>query len=152
MAMNIERFQELIRDLYRIVGELSAMFDGRPFTLDGHMVGSLAECYAAYHYDLTLNRCSTPSHDAIREGRNIEIKATQAKKVALRSGPEFLLVFRLNPNGSFDEIYNGPGAPVWALVANRKSTSNGQHQVSLIQLSQLMTTVRPEHRIQRMHA
>src|SRR5262245_19757777 len=48
MPLDEQRFPELIRDLYRIVGELVTMFPGRPFTPDGHMVGSLAECYAEY--------------------------------------------------------------------------------------------------------
>jgi len=49
-----ERFPRLIQELYRVVSELEAMFPGHPFTPDGHMVGSLAECFAEYYYDLKL--------------------------------------------------------------------------------------------------
>ncbi len=132
MPLDEKRFPELIRDLYKIVAELEAMFPGRPFTPDGHMVGSLAECFAGYYYGLTLFACSTPGHDAQVDGRKIEIKATQGDRVALRSGPERLLVFKLFKDGTFEEIYNGPGAPVWALVEGKAKPSNGQFQVSLM--------------------
>jgi len=147
MALDEERFPELIRSLYEIVAELQTMFPGRKFTPDGHMVGSLAECYAAYRYDLKLLGNSHPGHDAVLGSSRIEIKATQGKRVSLRSGPERLLVFRLNQDGTFDEIYNGPGAPVWELVKHKKRPSNGQYSVSLHQLGRIMETVAENDRL-----
>jgi hypothetical protein len=144
VALNEKRFPELICELYRIVGELEIMFPGRPFTPDGHMVGSLAECYAEYYYGLSLYACSNAGHDAHNADCKVEIKATQGKRVSLRSGPERLLVLRLRPNGTFEEVYNGPGAPVWALVEKKPKPSNGQYQVTVGQLSRLMSTI-PEH-------
>jgi hypothetical protein len=102
------------------------------------MVGSLAECFAEYYYGLVLYAPSNPGHDAHVENRKIEIKMTQGDRVALRSGPESLLVFRLLTDGEFEEVYNGPGARVWALVEGRARPSNGQYQVSLTQLRRLM--------------
>jgi hypothetical protein len=149
MPFDDKRFPELIRELYRIVGELEGMFPGRPFTPDGHMVGSLAECYAEYYYGLKLYACSNPGHDAYTDDCKVEIKATQGKSVSLRSGPEKLLVFHIHPDGSFDEIYNGPGAPVWALVEAKPRPSNGQYKVSLTQLRNLMEGVSPDQRLPR---
>jgi hypothetical protein len=110
MPCDDKRFPQLIQNLYRIVGELEAMFPGRPFTPDGHMVGSLAECFAEYYYGLNLYVCSYPGHDAHTADCDVEIKATQGNSVSLRSGPDPLLVLRLLRDGSFEEIYNGPGA------------------------------------------
>jgi hypothetical protein len=152
MTFDDKRFPELIQELYRIVGELGDMFPGRPFTPDGHLVGSLAECFAEYYYGLNLYACSHPGHDAHTDDCKVEIKATQGKSVSLRSGPEKLLVFRLLRDGSFEEIYNGPGAPVWALVESKPKPSNGQHKVSLTQLRKLMQSVSPEQRLPRVRA
>lgn len=152
MAFDEKRFPELIRDLYGLVGELKSMFPGRPFTPDGHMVGSLAECFAEYYYGLVLYAPSNPGHDAHIENRKIEIKMTQGDRVALRSGPESLLVFRLLTDGAFEEVYNGPGARVWALVEGRPRPSNGQYQVSLTQLRLLMKTVPQELQLPRIRA
>ena len=100
MPFNDKRFPELIQELYRIVDDLEKMFPGRPFTPDGHMVGSLAECFAEYKYGLKLHACSYPGHDAHTDDCKVEIKATQGKSVSLRSCPEKLLVFQLLRDGS----------------------------------------------------
>jgi hypothetical protein len=149
MPFDDRRFPELIRELYSVVAELEGMFPGRPFTPDGHMVGSLAECFAGYYYGLKLYGCSHPGHDAYTDDCEVEIKATQGKSVSLRSGPERLLVFRLHRDGSFEEIYNGPGAPVWALVEAKSRPSNGQYQVSLTRLRKMMQGVPPDQRLPR---
>lgn len=122
------------------------MFPGRHFTPDGHLVGSLGECLAAYHYGLELLPASSPGADATKEGRKIEIKATQGTRVALRSSPEHLLVLRLDRKGGFSEVYNGPGALVWREFEGKRIPANGQHQVSLARLARLMREVPPELR------
>jgi hypothetical protein len=140
-CMDRERLPELITDLYRIVGELEVMFPGRHFTPDGHLVGSLGECLAAYHYGLELLPASSPGVDAVKDGRKIEIKATQGQRVALRSGPAHLLVLRLNREGGFSEVYNGPGDIVWKAFQGKARPSNGQFQIALSRLSALMQGV-----------
>ena len=79
----------------------------------------------------------------MRGGKGVEITATQGNRIALSICPEHLLVFRLNVDGSFEECFNGPGARAWALVAQRKSTKNGQHQVSLAALKRVMLAEGP---------
>jgi hypothetical protein len=140
------RFPILIRDLYRIVGELEQMFE-RPFTPDGHMVGSIGECLVRYYYGVELTACSTEGCDAIWRGRSVEIKATQGDCVALRCEPQHLIAIRLDAHGGFEEIYNGPGTPVWSLVRHRPVPRNGQYQVRLSTLRRLMKTVPDEQRI-----
>ena len=140
MAPTPDEVPALIRDLYAIVGKLESIFPGRHFTPDGHLVGSIGEALAGTYYGIELCRASTEGYDGVREGRKVEVKATQGDRIALSSCPEHLLVFKLNENGSFDECFNGPGHLAWALVANRKSTKNGQHQVSLAALRRMMAT------------
>ena len=101
----------LIRDLYAIVGKLESIFPGRHFTPDGHLVGGIGEALAGTYYGIELCRASTEGYDGVREGRKVEVKATQGERIALSSCPEHLLVFKLNENGSFDECFNGPGGP-----------------------------------------
>ena len=67
MPLDDKRFPEVIKEVYSLVAELEAMFPGRPFTPDGHMIGSLAECFAEYYYGLNLYKCSYPGHDAHTE-------------------------------------------------------------------------------------
>jgi hypothetical protein len=145
--MDERRFPELIKELYRLVGELEAMFPGRHFTPDGHMVGSIGECLAAHYYNLELLPASSAGRDAVVDGRNVEIKATQGSSIGLRSCPEHLLVLKLDRSGGFCEVYNGPGRPVWELVAHKPRPSNGMYQVRLSRLAVLMNKVSEQDRI-----
>ena len=147
--MNTEKFPLLIQKIYLIVDELEDMFPGRHFTPDGHMVGSIGECLAAYYYGLDLLTASTEGKDARKNGKNIEIKATQGKSVAIRSEPEHLLVLAIEKTGDFTEIYNGSGYRVWNLVKNKPRPKNGQYQVRLHRLTQLMKDVPESERIKR---
>lgn len=52
--MNHDHFQSQVKNIYKAVSELEAMFPGRSFTPDGHMVGSLGECLVADAYNLKL--------------------------------------------------------------------------------------------------
>jgi len=133
-APGMERTAELIRELYRITGELREIH-GRNFTPDGHLVGDIGEAIAAVEYNLELLPPSTPLHDAkTRDGRLVQVKCTQGNVVALRGDepPEVLLILRLLDTGGWTEIYHGPGADVWHLAG--KKGSNGQRPLSLSKL------------------
>lgn len=99
-------------------------------------------------HGLELLVASTPGHDArARDGRLVEIKATQGKMVGLRDEPRHLLVLRLHPDGTFDEVYDGAGAPVWA--ASGPMQKNGQRAIGLGKLSKLMAEVDGAERLPR---
>jgi hypothetical protein len=139
--VNVEqqRLPSLIRDLYRIVGEREAMFPGRHFTTNGHMVGSLGGCLATAHYGIKLRLASHPGHDGECQGVQVKVKATQGEQVAHGGEAEQLLAIRLDHEGGFTEVYNGPDAPVWALFRDKPQTKNGRRQVLLAALRRLMT-------------
>lgn len=133
-----DKVQSLVKQLYNIVNELETLFEGRHFTPDGHMVGSLGECLVADAYGLTLLTASNKGYDALtQDGKKVEIKATQKDSVAFRSKPEHTIVIKILGDGTFEEIYNGSGQRVWDLFANKNLPSNGQFQVSINKLKQL---------------
>ena len=139
----------LLRSIYDAVDALEAMFPGRHFTPDGHMVGSLGEALAAHHYGIKLSPASSQCHDGVCESRQVQVKVTQGNRIALSGEPEHLLVLRLNRDGSFVEEYNGPGALPWKLVAHKPRPKNGQYQLSLVTLRKLMKNVDSHERLQR---
>lgn len=137
---NIEQLPSLIQELYSIVNKLETIYSGRKFTLDGHLVGSIGEVLVSYYYDLKLLPASTETHDAIsKDGKLVQIKATQGRSVALRSQPDYLIVIKLLSDGNIEEIYNGPGARAWAKVG--KMQKNGQCPISLTTLKKLMDDI-----------
>ena len=147
--MDSARFPEIIKQIYSLVSELETMFEGRHFTPDGHMVGSIGEALAAHYYGLQLLTASTKGHDAVKDGKRIEIKATQGSSVVFRSSPEHALVLKINKDGSFAEIYNGPGEYIWAQFSGKKPPTNGQFQIGLTKLKELNTFVTDQERIER---
>ncbi|WP_198517605.1 DUF6998 domain-containing protein [Halomonas sp. 141] len=143
-----DKFRTLVKQLYATVNELETMFPGRHFTPDGHMVGSLGECIVADAYNLELKTASNKGYDAVTEtGLEVEIKATQSKSVAFRSQPQHTIIIKILRDGTFEEIYNGPGALVWDQFTGKRLPSNGQFQISLNKLRQLNQTVAQSDRV-----
>ena len=140
-------FAQKLRELYAITAELENMYPGRKFTIDGHLVGSIGEILAAERYGLTLFPNSTQTHDALaRDGRLVQVKATQTKRISISSAPDYLIVLQIKENGSWEEVYNGPGKPAW--TAAGKMQKNGQRPISVTKLKTLMKTVLDSQRIE----
>lgn len=137
-----------IKELYKITNELERCYPGRKFTIDGHLAGSIGEVIVAEHYGLDLLPNSTKTHDAkTKDGKMVQIKATQVKGIAISSEPDYLIVIRLLSDGSWDEIYNGPGKPIWENAG--KMQKNGQRPISLSKLRSLMNSVEIKDMIAR---
>lgn len=142
----IDEIPRLVSSLYDIVGQLEVLFPNRKFTLDGHLVGSIGEVLAAHRYDLELLPASAAGHDATaKDGRQVQIKATQANAIGIRSEPDHLIVLKLADDGTASEIYNGPGAQPWQSAG--KMQKNGQRTISLSRLATLMAGVSPDERV-----
>jgi hypothetical protein len=143
MKEGIEAIPALVKELYAVVHKLEGHFQGRKFTLDGHLVGSIGEVLAAYHYNLELLPASSEAHDACcPAGKNVQVKATQGKAVGLRCEPQHLLVLKLGGDGNFSEVFNGPGHLAWNNAGPMQK--NGQRPISVSRLKLLMDEV-PEH-------
>ena len=144
---NTDSIAQKIRELYAITEELERLYPGRKFTIDGHLVGSIGEVLVSERYGLTLLPNSTQTHDAEAEdGRLVQIKATQTKRIAISSEPDFLIAIQIQENGTWLEIYNGPGGSVWENAG--KLQKNGQRPISVAKLKSLMKTVPDSQRIQ----
>jgi hypothetical protein len=140
MDKSILHLPKLMRRLDKITKELEELFPGRHFTLDGHLVGSIGEVWAASIYGVRLDPASARTHDgATPDGRRVQIKATRRDAVALSSLPDHLIVLRLNPDGSADEFYNGPGRGPWDACG--KPGKSGQRRIRLTTLRRLMDSV-----------
>jgi hypothetical protein len=118
------------------------------FTLDGRLVGDIAEALALEWFDLKRTGTRTGGVDALLNDKigTVQIKATGRD----RSGPAFtpgagradhLLFFRLDFNTQTAEIaYNGPEAPVRDLLPRGKWT--GTKVIALAEIRKLNTKVK----------
>ncbi|WP_191970182.1 DUF6998 domain-containing protein [Methylobacterium planeticum] len=141
MTFDLRELPRLLTDLYAIVARLEELAPGRKFTPDGHLVGSIGEAVAAYAYGLELLPASVKQHDAqASNGRLVQIKLTQGQSVALSYDCEHLLVLQLDQKRGFVEVYNGPGAPVWARIESKRGIGQ-QRQIRLSTLRSIAEAV-----------
>lgn len=112
----VEESLKMYRNLRKMVdafeNELKEL--DRHFTLDGHLVGSIGEVVASYHYNIDLSKVSQKTYDGIymdqKSGETIEvqIKITQQDSIILHDIPKHLIALYLTEDGNVYEIYNGP--------------------------------------------
>lgn len=137
-----------IKELYKIVNELEKEYPGRKFTIDGHLIGSIGEVIAEEAYGLKLLPPSAETHDAEdKEGKLIQIKATQKNRIFISSEPNYLIAIKVFSDGSWEEIYNGLGKSAWENAG--KLQKNGQKPISLSKLKALMAFVDEKDKIPR---
>ncbi len=116
--------------IYRAAATLSARYPGRPFTPDGHLVGLIGEVVAAEALELTLHKPGCPGHDARdADGRDVQIKITAGKKVALYSTCDRLVVLQIVSAEEAEIVYDGSGAPAWEQAG--KAGKNSQKVISV---------------------
>lgn len=128
----------LIHQVFSACQELTRI-TGRPFSPDGHLVGSLGEVFAAEQLGLTLVTPSNHGFDAVDvDGLKVEIKATTRSSIALSAAgtkAERLVVVRFDETGKGNVAYDGPTQPAWDLSG--KPQKNGQRHLSLSTLTSL---------------
>ena len=101
---------------------------------------------AAEYYGLTLLPNSYEKHDAKdKQGRMVQIKATQINRIAISSEPDYLIVIQITPDGNWSEIYNGTGSRVWNNAG--KMQKNGQRPISIAKLKLLVKSVSDDEKI-----
>jgi Family of unknown function (DUF6998) len=138
--MSIHQLLRLIAKLYGTVHELESIeeFKGRPFTPDGHLVGSIGEVVAVYVYGVELVRCSTPVFDGTiqRDGseRTVEIKPTGRNSINVSEQKDgkyadYLIALRLDRREGFSEVYVGRFPE--DLVKSRKMNTRGFVSISV---------------------
>ncbi len=143
---------EAVKQLLAIVERLRAAYKekNKQFTLDGRLVGDIGEVLAEEVYDIKLFEDLQKHHDATSaDGRLVQIKATMKKSLTFPVDhiPLYYIGIQIHSDGTFTEIFNGPGAVAWEAVKKRKATKTNLHSVSISALRKLSVTVKDSDRI-----
>ena len=125
--------------IYRATAELAERYPGRPFTPDGHLVGSIGEVVAAEALGLTLYSPSHDCQDAFDENGDVQIKMTAGKSVSMYSTCDRLVVLKVVSTDEAEIVYDGPGDIAWENAG--KMAKNGQRAISLARLKKLRLAV-----------
>jgi len=140
-----------VQAIYRAVENLTKRF-GRKFTPDGVLVGTLGEVLAEEKYDLRLHPPKTKDFDAKDcRGREVQIRCNQRTTTPIKKGATkgIFLALKLLPNGTIEEIFNGPASVAHKLTIGRKADASGFIGLAHSKLRALMRSVPEEERIPR---
>ena len=142
--------QDAVKQLLKIVGRLQDEYPKKRFTLDGRLVGDLGETLVESAYELEVFGSLEKHYDAkTPHGRRVQIKATMKNSLTFPVDhvPDYYLGIQIQPDGTFEEVFNGPGPITAKAVENRKPTKTNLHSVSIKALRRLNQEVPTTERI-----
>ena len=143
---------EAVNQMLQIVKQLQSKYPKKRFTLDGRLVGDIGEILVEDTYDVKLHEGLQKHHDGITpDGKQVQIKATMQNWLTFPGDhtPDYYLGIKIKPDGTFTEIFNGPGQVAHEAVKNRKPTKTNLHTVSISILERLNEKVYEKDRILR---
>lgn len=145
--------QEIARALESIfsgIAHLNDSFPSRKFTIDGRLVGDIGEVIAAMVYEIDLDEVSQPVHDETApNGGRVQIKATFQDALTFKTVPEYYLGIKIKQNGTFEEVYNGPGQPIFDHYSHRSGIGEKLLRFPNTQMKELSALIPDEQRIPR---
>lgn len=143
---------DALKKIFSGIEDLHRNFPNRKFTIDGRLVGDIGEVIASLCYDVMIDDISRPGHDGqTSAGRRVQIKATFKDTLTFRSTPELYLGLKLFPDGSFEEVYNGPGSYIQKRYAHRKGLGKDLLSFPISQLRSLSEDIPATERVPRVH-
>ena len=129
---------------------LKTKYPNREFTIDGRLVGDIGEILAAENYDIELDLKSQPKHDGTMiDGKRVQIKATFKDKLTIKEIPDYYLGFKINKDGTFEEIYNGPAKKIIEKFSTRSGFGNKLINLPNSILKKLSSEIEEKDRIKR---
>ncbi|MBJ6981958.1 MULTISPECIES: hypothetical protein [unclassified Luteimonas] len=141
---------EALELIFQGIDHLKDAFPNRVFTIDGRLVGDIGEVIAALEYDMEVHDVSQAKHDGMTpDGRLVQVKATFKDSLTFKSTPELYLGFKLHPDGTYEEIYNGPGQAIYDRYSHRKGIGESLMSFPLTELRKLSDTVNAGQRVAR---
>jgi hypothetical protein len=145
-----QAISESLSLIFQGIEGLRNAFEGRQFTIDGRLVGDIGEVIAALEYDIVLDETSQPNYDgSTSDGRRVQIKATFKDKLTFKTVPDYYLGFKLKSDGTYEEIYNGPGNLIFDRFSHRKGIGHVLLSFPNSELKALSKDVPENKRIQR---
>lgn len=141
--------KDYVKELLFVVARMQQSYPNKRFTLDGRLVGDIGEILAEQIYDLELLGGQQPTHDARSNDRLVQIKTTMKNSLTFGDIPDYYLGLRVDQDGGFEEIFNGPGSIIWESIKHRKRPRNFLYSITLPVLRNLNKLIQEKDRIKR---
>lgn len=135
--------------IYRAVRNLAKRF-GEGFTPGGVLVEALGEVLAEEKYDLKLLPPKSQGFEAVDSlGRKVLIRCNQRNSTSVKktARAQMLLALKLLPDGTIEEVFNGPVFMALVLGGGKQTDSKGSVGLSHNKLRALNKSVPSSKRI-----
>mgnify|MGYP005643687021 CR=1 FL=1 len=146
-----QAISKALEQIFSGITLLKTTFSGRLFTIDGRLVGDIGEVIARRDYKIILDDVSQPDHDGVIDSgdrlRRVQIKATFKEQLTFKTVPEYYLGLKLQQNGDYHEIFNGPGSVIYDHFEHRKGIGTELLSFPIKKLNELSQKVSPTNRI-----
>jgi hypothetical protein len=139
----IQSIQHILASIFASQKALKALAPEFNWAGLGNLLGDFGELVAIDHYGFEKAPAGSDGYDAIApDGRTIQIKTNYAaKQIGFRGVADMLLVIGVSDDGTWEEVFYGPFAPV--KDAARFSARDNKHMIALTKLKQLVTEIPP---------
>jgi len=141
-----------LKNIFLGIAQLRNSFEdkGKEFTVDGRLVGDIGEVIAASEYDVKLYPVQQADHDGETSARKkVQVKATFKDSLTFKKKPDYYLGFKLHPDGTYEEIFNGPGAKIFEEFKHRKGIGKKLLSFPLKKLKELSNEVPESEKIKK---
>lgn len=146
----MNEFKNALFLIFKGIELLHRKYPNREFTIDGRLVGDIGEILAAENYDIELDLKSQPKHDGTMiDGKRVQIKATFKDKLTIKEIPDYYLGLKINKDGTFEEIYNGPAKKIKEKFSKRSGFGNKLINLPNSILKKLSSEIEENDRIKR---
>ena len=122
-----EIIKEALAKIFDGINQLKSALPIKKFTIDGRLVGDIGEFLIQQDYDVKLFDKLVEGYDGkTSDGRLVQIKATFKNSLTFTKTPDYYLGIRINENGTYVEIFNGPGKVIEDKYGHRKGFGKKQ--------------------------
>jgi hypothetical protein len=146
-----EIIQDSLKQIFSGIRQLKKALPSKEFTIDGRLVGDIGEAIVQRDYDITLYDGLAKDYDGETPcGKKVQIKATFKDSLTFRKVSDYYLGIKIHKDGSYEEIFNGPGSVIAAEYSHRKGFGEALLSLPNKKLRELSVTVSSEDRIKKL--
>lgn len=145
-----EIIQDSLKQIFSGIRQLKNALPSKEFTIDGRLVGDIGEAIVQRDYDLKLYEGLAKDYDGETPcGKKVQIKATFKDSLTFKKVSEYYLGIKIHEDGTYEEIFNGPGSVIAKEYGHRKGFGEILLSFPNKKLSKLSANIPYEQRIKK---
>jgi len=146
-----EIIEDSLKKIFSGIKQLKEALPSKEFTIDGRLVGDIGEAIVQRDYELTLYEGLARDYDGETLcGKKVQIKATFKDSLTFKNVSDYYLGIKIFENGTYEEIFNGPGKIIAAEYSHRKGFGENLLSFPNKRLRELSANIPSEQRIKKM--